>query len=130
MNNTIRFLIFLAVLIFISTTMALAQADIHFEEDRYEFGEVKEGQKVKRTFTYKNTGNAPLILSDLRTTCGCTVSEWDKNPLPPGEQNKITVVFDTKGKVGRQHKTVSVLSNSAQNPVAKLRLYGNVLPKE
>jgi hypothetical protein len=129
MKFFVHLLLGFSLLFCLSNSPLWAQAQIEFEEDTYEFEEIKEGEKVKRVFTYTNVGNQPLILSDLRTTCGCTASEWSKEPLEVGKTQTITIVFDSKGKPGRQHKTVSVFSNATNEPVYRLRLYGNVLPK-
>lgn len=83
-----------------------------FPETRFHFGEVKEGEKVSHTFKFKNTGNADLIIADVSPSCGCTVPEWSKEPVRPGEEGKIDVTFNTAGKTGMQSKTISVLANT------------------
>jgi len=60
-------------------------AKMTFKTTSYDFGTVKEGAEVKHTFVFENTGKAPLLISDARSTCGCTVPQWPKNPIPPGE---------------------------------------------
>ena len=78
----------------------------------YEFGEAKEGEKVKHTYAFVNTGKAPLIISNVSASCGCTTPEYSKHPIAPGEEGNVTVVFDTQNQVGVQQKIITVLSNA------------------
>lgn len=87
-------------------------AKINFEETFFAFGEVQAGTIIKHTFNFKNEGNQPLLISDVRTTCGCTVPEWNKNPIAPGESDKIDVSFDTNGKEGMQVKKITIIANT------------------
>ncbi len=98
------------------------------ETDAYDFGNVKEGTIVEQIYTFKNTGDAPLIISQVSASCGCTTPEYSKHPVLPGELGEIKVVFDSNGQVGKQHKIISVLNNGSTN-VALLHLRGEVLPK-
>ncbi|HQV01208.1 MAG TPA: DUF1573 domain-containing protein, partial [Bacteroidia bacterium] len=86
--------------------------ELDFEETRYHFGEVKQGEKINHTFKFTNTGNADLILATVSASCGCTVPEWNKEPIKPGEEGSIKVTFNTEGKTGMQSKTISVMSNA------------------
>lgn len=100
-----------------------------FEKEVFDFGEVKEGEKVSYDFKFKNIGNAPLIITSATATCGCTVPEYPKEPLAPGAEGVIRVVFNSAGRPGMQNKIVSVTANT--NPaVTELNILGNVLPKE
>lgn len=83
-----------------------------FEKEIYDFGKVKDGEKVSYDFTFKNEGNTPLIIKDATATCGCTVPEWPKKPVAPGESGKISVIFDTAGKSGVQDKVVTITANT------------------
>lgn len=104
-------------------------AKITFEETIFSFGDVEEGTKIKHSFSYTNTGKSPLIISDIRTTCGCTVTAWDKKPLKIGQSEQIEVTFDTNNKVGRQHKVLVILTN-AKKALIYLEMQGNILPKK
>ena len=96
-----------------------------FEKDIFDFGVVTEGETVQTSFKFKNTGNTPLIITDATATCGCTVPEYPKTPIKPGEKGEIKVVFNTLGKLGMQDKVVTITSNA--NPVAQgLHLVGEV----
>ncbi|MTI19819.1 DUF1573 domain-containing protein, partial [Fulvivirga sp. RKSG066] len=73
-----------------------------FEEEKHDFGDIHQGDKVEHVFQFENTGNEPLIITNVQTTCGCTAPEWPKDPVAPGQTGKIKVVFNSAGKIGRQ----------------------------
>lgn len=100
---------------------------ISFKELSHEFGDIVQGDSVSYTYSFKNTGTAPLIISEVVTTCGCTVPSFSKEPIAPGGSGDITVVFKSAGKEGRQNKIITVLSNATNNP-ARLSMILNVLP--
>ena len=102
---------------------------ITFQETEYNFGDIQQGEKVEHVFTFENTGNEPLILSNVMTTCGCTATDWPRDPVAPGKTADIKVVFNSAGKMGRQNKVVTVVSN-AVNSQEKVSLVGNILPKK
>lgn len=103
-------------------------AKMTFTEVDYNFGSVETGDVVKKEFSFTNTGKVPLLIGDARSTCGCTVPDWPKEMIQPGESSVISVVFDTKNKSGRQVKPVTITANTY--PVAtKLRLIGEVTEK-
>ncbi|HAA12817.1 MAG TPA: DUF1573 domain-containing protein [Cytophagales bacterium] len=108
---------------------AATGAAIEFKEKEFNFGDIHQGDKVEHTFTFTNTGNAPLILSNVLVTCGCTATDWPKEAIPPGKDGEIKVTFNSTGKMGMQSKPVTVLSNSSQGQV-QVKLMGNVLPPE
>jgi len=71
-----------------------------------------EGQKVSYTYSVRNVGEAPLIIQNAQPSCGCTVPDWTKTPIPPGRTGFVKAEFDTHGKTGIQNKTITVTSNS------------------
>ncbi|MBS1683067.1 MAG: DUF1573 domain-containing protein [Bacteroidetes bacterium] len=85
---------------------------IEFDNNNHDFGTVPEGPKVSHTYQVKNTGQAPLIIQDVKPTCGCTTPDWTKTPIAVGESGFIKAVFDTKGRTGVQNKTISVVANT------------------
>lgn len=85
---------------------------IQFEQTDFDFGTAKEGEKVKHTYKFKNTGNEPLIISSAKGSCGCTVPKWPSEPIAPGATGQIDVEFDSKGKPGKQTKRVTVTANT------------------
>lgn len=97
-----------------------------FEEKVIEFGTISQGEKVKKRFRFKNTGSSNLIISDAKGSCGCTVPLWPKQPIRPGQEGEIEVVFDSNGKSGRQHKTVTLIANTVPNKTV-IAIKGDVL---
>lgn len=87
-------------------------AKLTFEETVFDFGDVDEGALVEHVFRFKNTGKIPLLISDARSTCGCTVPAWPKEPIAPGQSGEINVKFDTKGKNNLQKKPVTITANT------------------
>ena len=89
---------------------------LEFDEVVFDFGEVMDGEKVKHEYSFKNTGEEPLIISNAKGSCGCTVPSWPREPIPPGEEGVIMVQFDSKnkGKVGGspQSKRVTITANT------------------
>lgn len=86
-----------------------------FETDNHEFGVIEQGEKVSYAFKFKNTGNAPLVISSASASCGCTVPEYTKTPVAPGEEGFINVTFDSAGKSGMTSKTVTIIANTIPN---------------
>ncbi len=101
-------------------------AKITFKETVHEFGEINQGDVVTHVFEYENTGNEPLIISNVRTSCGCTAPNWSREPLAPGELGELTIRFNSRGKSGMQNKIITITSN-AQNSQERVRITGNVL---
>jgi len=90
-----------------------ANAPIVYQEtDTYSFGEVKEGEKVSHEYAFTNTGKTPLIINSVRASCGCTTPYYPKQPIKPGENFTIDVVFDTSNQPGMQHKVITMESNA------------------
>lgn len=104
----------------------LVGPEILFVETSYDFGDITQGDKVEHIFAFENVGTAPLILSDVRTTCGCTAPEWPREPIAPGAAAAIKVVFNSVGKMGIQNKVITVMSNAVNNP-ARVKIVTNVL---
>ncbi len=104
-------------------------AKMSFENTTYNFGEVTEGEVVTHVYRFTNTGNQPLVISNARSTCGCTVPDWPKEPIAPGEKGQIEVKFNTSGKGNNQRKPVTITANTY--PAATVvHLEGFVVPKE
>jgi len=85
---------------------------ISFEEEFHDFGEVQEGEVVEHTFTFTNEGEGPLIISNAQGSCGCTVPDWPRQPIAPGQTGQIKVSFNSKGRAGRQDKRVTLTTNA------------------
>ncbi len=120
--------------VFMMTATAQAQeavegAEITFGETSKDFGDITQGDVVEHTFKFENTGNQPLVISNVLVTCGCTATSWPRDPIQAGKSSEITVRFDSKGKNGAQNKIITVVSN-AVNPREKVSIKSNVLPKK
>ena len=89
---------------------------IEFPETTFDFGTVKEGEKVTHNYKFKNTGKEPLIISNAKGSCGCTVPEWPREPIAPGKTGEIKVIFDSAGKGSAegaaQSKKVTLTANT------------------
>ncbi len=87
-------------------------ASIYFEEPIYNFGYINEGDIVNAKFSYQNNGNADLIITNVLVDCGCTVTNFSKEPVSPKDPGDyIEVIFDSKGKIGEQERIITILSN-------------------
>lgn len=117
----------------VATSSAIAQvatdgAKIDFEKEVHDYGTIKYDANGQCSFNFKNTGNAPLIISDAKGSCGCTVPSYPKEPIQPGQTATITVKYDTK-RPGAINKSVTITSNAVNEPTKVIRIKGNVLPK-
>ena len=103
--------------------------EITFKETNHDFGEIQYKGNGTYEFEFANTGNEPLILTQPKSSCGCTVPEWPKQPILPGETNVIKVTYKNTDKPGNFNKYVTVFSNALVNKEVKLRIKGTVLDK-
>ena len=85
---------------------------MEFTETEFDFGTVDAGEKVNHIYKFTNTGSEPLIISNAKGSCGCTVPSWPKEPIAPGASAEIAVQFDSKGKSGKQSKRVTITANT------------------
>lgn len=83
-----------------------------FEEEVFDFGTVTEGEKVKHTYQFTNSGDEPLILSNAVGSCGCTVPQWPREPIAPGSTGEIVVEFNSQGKMGERDQKVTLTANT------------------
>ncbi|MBP7185103.1 MAG: DUF1573 domain-containing protein [Saprospiraceae bacterium] len=86
---------------------------IEFIETSYNFDTIKAGKIINKEFSFKNIGKSPLLISDVRSTCGCTIPEWSKDPIMPNQGGIIKVKFDSKHKEGSQDKPVTIYANTS-----------------
>ena len=85
---------------------------IQFAESEFDFGTIDEGEKVSHEYKFTNTGTEPLIIKDAKGSCGCTVPQWPKEPVPVGGTGVMLVEFNSKGKGGAQNKRVTITANT------------------
>lgn len=106
-----------------------AQAQLVFTPDTWDFGTIRETDgRVSHTFTGENRGNTPVVILDVVTTCGCTVPQFTKRPIRPGEKTTVKVTFDPANRPGAFTKELGVYS-SERKKVATLTIRGNVTPR-
>lgn len=99
--------------------------EFDFSSETFDFGAISEGEVVEHTFSFTNTGEAPLIIQSASASCGCTVPSYSKDPVPAGGKGEIAVRFNSKGKKGNQAPTITITANTYPK-VLKLRLKGTV----
>jgi len=88
-----------------------AAAKMALEKKSHDFGKIEEGVQATVTFTFKNTGNAPLVLNSVKASCGCTTPKWTKEPVAPGAEGAVTAIYNSKGRPGNFTKTITVTHN-------------------
>ncbi len=101
---------------------------ISFTETEYDFGVIEPGANAVHYFVFSNTGKSPLVITNVRSSCGCTVPQWPKTPLTGGTKDSLRVEYNTKIK-GAFNKSITVLSN-AENSAVELRIKGSVIKKK
>lgn len=99
---------------------------ISVDKEVHDYGTIEKGGDPYCFFEVTNTGTEPLVISNAKGSCGCTVPEWSREPVMPGKSTKIKVRYDTK-RVGPINKSVTLTSNAANEPTMVLRIKGNVL---
>lgn len=102
---------------------------ISFEKDFHNFERLVSGEQVTYSFKFKNTGKSLLIIANVSTSCGCTVSSFPRQPIKPGEGATVDVSFDSEGRHGLQTKTITVFANT-QPPTTTLRIQAQVVEPE
>ena len=85
---------------------------IKFDKEVYDFGACQEGEMVKKTIEFTNTGKLPLVINQAYGSCGCTVPTYDKEPVQPGNKGKLVIEFNSKNRTGANTKTVTILANT------------------
>lgn len=86
--------------------------EVQWLDSSKNFGRITEGQKLSVSFRFRNSGPAPLVIESVKPSCGCTVADYPKQPIPPGGEGEITGEFDSNGREGLQQKEITVMSNT------------------
>lgn len=121
--------IFTALICFSAVWAQHSKPAFSFEKTLHDFGKVEEAKgKVVYSFNFKNTGSLPLVIHNVRASCGCTSPEWSRQPIAPGAEGFIKATFDPKNRPGVFNKTITVTANT-QTPNTVLRITGEVSPK-
>lgn len=122
--------LFLSALLVAACTVFAQQAVLTFVTTEHDFGKINEADgRVSYVFEFTNEGMEPLVLSNVRASCGCTTPTWTKTPVEPGQKGNITVTYNPNGRPGRFQKTVTITSNATE-PTKKLYIKGEVIPKQ
>ncbi len=128
-----KHVIFSITALFFLMNVGIAQqreATISFEKEKWDFGTINENDgNVSYKFAFKNTGNTPLIISDVKASCGCTTPDWTKSPITPGGSGYVEVTYNPANRPGAFSKTIRVTTNASNSSVV-LTIEGNVNPKE
>ena len=131
MKKLIAFLLFL---LFIGNGVYAQQIQLHkpdsilFDKTVYDYGTMVQGSKGDCVFIFTNQGKKPLLLRNVRASCGCTVAEWTKKPVEPGKTGLIKIKYNT-AIVGSFNKSITVYSNAANSAVI-LKIKGNVVAEK
>lgn len=126
-------LLFLFQLSFLLTAQSLKEEGelnpvISFNEDLVDLGEAMEGEVLEYTFEFVNKGKDALVISNIVTSCGCTIVDWSRRPVYPSKKGKIAVKFDTKNNIGLQTKSIIILSNSDKEK-DEIKLRANIISR-
>jgi len=131
-----RFFMLIGAVVFAATAFGQAAAKISgpviaWEKSTHDFGDMTQGDKVEHTFKFTNVGTEPIVITNVEVTCGCTLPKsWPRDPIAAGGKGEIVVAFNSTGKLGKQNKVVTVVSN-AVNPEGKQIIFtANVLEKK
>lgn len=120
----------LSIFLVLTTSLLLAQPKIEFKNTTHDYGNIKEdGGLAETEFVFTNRGNQPLVLNDVKATCGCTTPNWTKDPIIPGKTGTIKVSYNPQNRPGAFSKNINVYSN-AQPSVTVLTIKGEVSPRE
>ncbi len=114
--------------LFSSTAFAQSGPVMTFESTTVDYGEIERGSERLRTVSFTNTGDAPLVITNARGSCGCTVPDWPKEPIMPGESSSLSINYDTN-RLGNINRTIRVSTNEGSDPHVLL-IRGNVVQQK
>ena len=104
---------------------------ITWDKKTHDFGDITQGDKVEHTFYFTNTGNEPLLITNVQVSCGCTTPKgWPRDPILPGGKGELSISFNSAGKIGKQNKPVTVISNAVNADGGQITFTTNVLDKK
>lgn len=107
-----------------------AQAVIKYDKSSHDFGKFDEEKKQTVVFAFTNTGDEPLVIQQVMTTCGCTVADYTKTPIPAGKKGQIKVTYNGKGKPKVFFRKVITVRSNATNAMTRIYISGDMLVKE
>lgn len=134
MKKYLFLIVVLGFAVNVSAQTAQAKASgpvITFEKNTFDFGHMNQGDKVEHTFKFTNTGNEDLLITNVQVTCGCTTPKgWPREPIRPGAKGEITLGFNSTGKMGKQNKVVTIVSNATNTDGSQISFTADVLDKK
>lgn len=101
----------------VEATTPATTANLEFVKETHDFGNLQEGDAAEAEFVFKNTGKEPIIIQNVRPSCGCTAPSWSKEAVAPGKTGVIKAAYGTKGRVGSFNKSISVISNAGTHTI-------------
>jgi len=122
------------VLFILISTVGFAQVEnknapkFKFNHEIHDFGTIDEGVQVTYEFEFKNTGKEPLIIQNVKASCGCTTPHWPREPILPGQSGQVKAVYNSKGRPGAFNKAITITSNATE-PTKVVYIKGNVKKK-
>jgi hypothetical protein len=120
---------FLMAAMLLSMAAMAQNAVLEFNKTTHDFGKINEADgRVTTVFVCENKGMKPLVLTNVKASCGCTTPKWTKEPIGPGMKGEITVTYNPSGRPGRFQKSITVTSNASEEPI-RLYIKGEVIPK-
>lgn len=128
MKNTIKkgvLALFIGMTMLTSCSKKSDMAEMEFEEETHDFGNIKQGDKVSHDFKFTNTGGSDLVIESAMGSCGCTVPEYPKTPIKPGESGVMKVTFNSAGKRGDVTKSVTIACNTKAT-MEKIKVKANI----
>ncbi|XCI75658.1 MAG: DUF1573 domain-containing protein [Flavobacteriales bacterium] len=117
---------FFTIVLSILGWVADSAQKIEFKKETIDYGEINKGSNGERVFEFKNVGEKPLILSNVSTSCGCTIPNWSKQPIAPNQTGEISVKYDTQ-RLGAFHKNITIFSNVSKEGRKVLWIKGEVI---
>ena len=106
-------------------------AELTWEKGTHDFGEVIQGDKVEHVYKFTNTGNEPLIITNVQPSCGCTLPKsWPRDPIMPGGSGELVIDFNSAGKFGKLERVTTIVSNATNDGANQVKFSANVVKKE
>ena len=126
-----RYFILFAIIALIPSSILAQQANsqIKFKTESVDYGSIEKGSTGLRIFIFENNGDAPLIITNVKSSCGCTIPKKPEAPIPPGQKGEIQVNYDTN-RLGVFRKTITVSTNDPNSPIIALKIGGTVFAIE
>ena len=126
-ENSMKKLIALFALLVGFAFTSNAQGALKFKQEKHDFGTIAEGTIATYSFVFTNTGKTPVVISNVKPSCGCTTPDWTREPVMPGKTGKVTASYNSAGRPGIFNKTVTVMNNGEASQIV-LGIQGTVAP--